>query len=96
MSNANSPEELGFTRLSQAWSLERMKREQMLLRRLELDVPGVSTIATRRLAIRAAILDRKLSEAIVGKDSTGKPITYRAAFELTFEQPLTPPGESRC
>lgn len=49
---------------------------------------GSTTPAERKERIRAAILERGVDVAIIGKLANGKPETYAEAFQRFFKEPL--------
>lgn len=77
-----------------ASSLAPLNRELWLARRLgrrgvlvEDLFHGVTDAAERKRRLRQAIVDRHVADVRCGRDGAG-PITYRAAFERIFGEPL--------
>lgn len=71
---------------------ELLTREVFMAQRLKdhgCDVfAGSSDTATRKLCFRRVITERGLEFVIIGKDSSGKCLTYAQAFERTYDEPL--------
>lgn len=71
---------------------ETLNRELYMARRLMdhgCDVfAGSSNTATRKACFRRVITQRGLEHTILGKDSSGKCLTYAQAFERTYGEAL--------
>jgi hypothetical protein len=52
---------------------------------------GLTDVETRKNRMRRAITDRRLSDALVAKG-----VTFAAAFERLYREPLTTPEEIAC
>jgi len=73
---------------------ELLTREMFMAQRLQahgFDIfAGSSDGASRKAAFRRVLTEAGIEFAIIGKDSTGKCLTYAQAFERTYGEPLQP------